>query len=96
MARYVLLLNWTEQGVRGAKETVKRAASARQLVEKAGGRVTDCVWTMGKYDLVLMVEAPDDEAMTATAIKLAALGNVHTNTMRAFGETEMEKILQKV
>jgi uncharacterized protein with GYD domain len=96
MARYVVLLNWTDQGIRAVKETVKRAASARQLVEKAGGRVTECVWTMGKYDLVLMIEAPDDETMTATAIKLGTLGNVHSNTMRAFNESEMEKILQKV
>jgi uncharacterized protein with GYD domain len=96
MARYVLLLNWTDQGIRAVKETVKRAASARQMVEKAGGRVTECVWTLGAFDLTLMVEASDDETMTAIAIKLATLGNVRTNTMRAFNESEMEKILQKV
>jgi uncharacterized protein with GYD domain len=96
MARYVLLLNWTEQGIRAVKETVKRAASARQLVEKMNGRVIECVWTLGTYDLMLLIEAPDDEAITALAIKLAALGNVRTNTLRAFNESEMEKILQKV
>ena len=78
------------------KETVKRAASARQLIEKMGGRVTECQWTLGPYDLVLMVEATDDETATAMSIKLAALGNVRTTTMRAFNESEMEKVLQKV
>lgn len=96
MARYVLLLNWTDQGIRAVKDTVKRAASARQLVEKMGGRVGESLWTLGAYDLVLTVEAPDDETATAMSIKLAALGNVRTTTLRAFNEAEMEKILQKV
>jgi uncharacterized protein with GYD domain len=96
MARYVLLLNWTDQGIRAVKDTVKRATSARQMVEKMGGRVNDSVWTLGAYDLVLSVEAPDDETITAMAIKLATLGNVRTTTLRAFNESEMEKILKKV
>jgi uncharacterized protein with GYD domain len=96
MARYVLLLNWTEQGIRGVKETVKRAASARQLAEKMGGRMIDCHWTLGAYDLLLTIEAADDESITAISMKIAGLGNVRTTTMRAFNETEMEKILQKV
>ncbi len=96
MAHYVLLLNWTDQGVKNAKETVKRAAQARQLVEKASGRVNQCYWTLGSHDLIITAEAPDDETITAISIKLAMLGNVKTQTMRAFTETEMEKILQKV
>jgi uncharacterized protein with GYD domain len=96
MARYVLLLNWTDEGIRNVKETVKRVGQARQLVEKASGKIGECLWTLGSYDLVLTAEAPDDEAMTAIAIKLSAMGNVKTTTMRAFNETEMEKILQKV
>jgi uncharacterized protein with GYD domain len=96
MSRYVLLLNWTDQGIRAAKETVKRAASARQMIEKMGGRVSECVWTLGNYDLVLIVEAPDDQTLTAMCVKLASLGNVRTTTLRAFSELEMEKILQKV
>jgi len=95
MPRYVLLLNWTDQGVKNAKETVKRAAAARQLFEKSKSRMIDCYWTLGSYDLVITAEAPDDETLTAIAIKLAALGNIKTTTMRAFNEAEMEKILQK-
>lgn len=96
MARYVLLLDWTAQGIRDVKETVKRAASARQAVEKAGGRMHECLWTLGQHDLVITAEAPDDETMTAIAVKLSSLGNVKTTTLRAFTESEMEKILQKV
>jgi uncharacterized protein with GYD domain len=96
MARYVLLLKWTEQGIKNVKDTVKRAEAAKAAFEKAKGRVTNCLWTLGPYDLVLNVEAPDDETVTAIAISLGKLGNVTTTTMRAFDEGEMGKILQKV
>jgi uncharacterized protein with GYD domain len=96
MAHYVLLLNWTDQGIRNVKETVKRAADARQLVERSAGKIGECFWTLGPYDLVLTAEAPDDETMTAISIKLGMLGNVKTTTMRAFGDAEMEKIIQRV
>ena len=96
MARYVVLLNWTDQGIKNAKDTVERAAAARQVWEKSNGKLIDCYWTLGGYDLVLIAEAPDDETATAVAIKIASLGNVKTTTLRAFGEAEMEKILQKV
>ena len=96
MARYFMLLNWTEQGVKNAKDTVTRAASARQLAEKIGARVTDCAWTLGQYDLILSAEAPDDETITAVGIALGKLGNVRTQTLRAFGDSEMQKILSKV
>ncbi len=96
MQRYVILLNWTEQGIKNAKDTVKRAAAARQVFEKSKSRMIDCYWTLGSYDLVITAEAPDDETLTALAIKLGALGNVKTTTLRAFNETEMEKILQKL
>ena len=96
MARYVLLLKWTEQGIKNVKDTVKRAEAAKAAWEKAKGRITSCVWTLGPYDLVLNAEAPDDETVTAIAISLAKLGNVTTTTMRAFDEGEMTKILQKV
>jgi uncharacterized protein with GYD domain len=96
MAQYVMLLNWTEQGVRAAKDTVKRAASARQAFEKAGCRMREIYWTLGNYDLVITADAPSDEAITALGLQLGALGNVRTTTLRAFGESEMEQILKKV
>ena len=96
MARYIMLLNWTEQGLRGAKDSVKRAASARQAFEKAGAHIRDAVWTIGPYDLVLSCDAPSDEVISALSIQLGQLGNVRTTTMRAFDEKEMEQIAKKV
>jgi uncharacterized protein with GYD domain len=96
MARYVVLLNWTEQGVKNYKDTISRANAARQAFEKKGARITDFVWTLGPYDLVLMAEAPDDETITALSIGVSSLGNVKTLTMRAFDEADMRKVLQKV
>ena len=96
MARYFVLLNWTDQGIKNVKETVNRGAAARQLFEKGGGRLIDVAWTMGQYDLVLVAEAPDDETMIGINLSLGKLGNVRTTTLRAFGESDMQKILQKV
>ena len=96
MAQYVLLTNWTDQGVRSAKDTVKRVAAARQAFEKAGARIKDFYWTLGQYDCVVTVEAPSDEVMTALGLQLGMLGNVRTTTLRAFDEREMEQIIKKV
>ncbi len=96
MARYVVLVNWTDQGVKNAKETVSRLAAARQVWEKFGGRITDAVWTIGQHDMVLSAEAPDDETMAAIGLAIARLGNIRTTTLRAFGEAEMQRILQKI
>lgn len=96
MARYIMLLNWTEQGVKNAKDSVKRAAAARQAFEKAGAHIRDAVWTVGPYDLVLSCDAPSDEVISALGIQLGMLGNVRTTTMRAFEEKEMEQIFKKV
>jgi uncharacterized protein with GYD domain len=96
MARYVLLLNWTAQGIQNVAQTVDRAAAARTLFEKSKAKLTSVVWTLGPYDLVIQAEAPDDETITAVSVALAKLGNVTTTTLRAFDEAEMRKILQKV
>jgi uncharacterized protein with GYD domain len=89
-----MLLDWTEQGVRGARDTIKRAAAARQAFEKAGAKITQAYWTMGKHDLVLIAEAPGDETIAALGLQLGMLGNVRSTTMRAFDEKEMEKVLK--
>ena len=96
MAMYVSLLQFTDQGIRNIKDTVKRAAAATAEAEKMGAKITDAFWTMGAYDLVLLFDAPNDETMTAITLKLASLGNVKTQTMRAFRKEEMERILAKV
>src|SRR5207237_8556873 len=96
MAMYVSLLQFTEQGIRNVKDTVKRAAAATAEAEKMGAKVTDSFWTMGAYDVVLLLEAPNDETVSAFSLKLGALGNVMSQTMRAFSRKEMEGILAKV
>ena len=96
MAMYVSLLQFTEQGIRNVKDTIKRAAAATAEAEKMGVKVTDSFWTMGAYDVVLLLDAPNDETVSAFSLKLGARGNVKSQTMRAFSRKEMESILAKV
>jgi len=93
---YVSLLQFSEQGIRNVKDTIKRATAATAEAEKMGVKVTESFWTMGAYDVVLLLEAPNDETVSAFSLKLGALGNVKSQTMRAFSRKEMEGILAKV
>lgn len=93
MATFVSLVNWTDQGIRNFKDTPKRADAFAQLVQKHGGSVKGIWWTLGEYDIVVITEAPDDETYTAVALELASLGNVRTQTLRAFDRSEVERII---
>lgn len=95
MATYITLLNWTEQGVRAYKDTAKRSEDFSAALSKLGARLVDIYWTVGPYDLVCIVEAPDDETATAASLQLSGAGNVRTTTLRAFGREEMGRILAK-
>jgi uncharacterized protein with GYD domain len=94
MARYVSLINWTDQGIRHAKDTINRANAARQAFQAEGVHLIDVYWTVGPYDIVVIFEAPDEETATRAALALGMQGNVRTTTMRAFGEQEMGRIIQ--
>lgn len=96
MAMYISLLQFTDRGIGSVKETTKRAQAATAEAEKMGVKVTNSLWTMGAYDVVLLLDAPDDEAVSAFSLKLGSLGNVKSHTMRAFRREEMEKILAKI
>ncbi len=96
MAKYVSLLQFTDQGIRNVKDSIKRAVAATAEAEKMGAKVTDAFWTMGAYDVVLLLDAPDDETVSAFSLKIGSLGNVKSQTMRAFRREEMESILAKV
>ena len=96
MVRYALLVNWTEKGIADFKATVDRVGKARTGAAKMGGRVLDIVWTIGPYDLVVMVEFPDDESFAAWSLQLGSAGNIRTTSMRAFGEQEMTAILGRI
>ena len=94
MSAYVSLVNFTDQGIRAAKDTVNRARAVAQAAEAAGGRFIGVWWLLGAYDLVVIFEAPDDEAATRLLLATGMQGNVRTMTMRAFSEEEMERIVQ--
>ena len=96
MAKYVSLLQFTDQGIRNVRDSIKRAAVATAEAEKMGAKVTDAFWTMGAYDVVLLLDAPDDETISAFSLKVGSLGNVKSQTMRAFRREEMESILAKI
>lgn len=93
MARYVVLMDWTDQGVRNAKDTVDRAAQSRAAFEPLGVIIESLYWTLGDHDLVGIANAPDDAAMAAAMLKLAVAGNLRSKTLRAFDESEMQSIL---
>lgn len=94
MARYISLLNWTDQGIRSVKDTVTRANAAAKAFQAGGGKLIDRYWTLGQHDVVVIFEAPDDETATRLALALGMKGNVRSSTMRAFGEQEMARIVQ--
>lgn len=93
MASYVVLINWTDQGIRSAKDTLNRAQAFRELAQSMDAKVGSIQWTIGPYDIVSTVEAPDDETMTRLTLAVGIQGNARTQTLRAFGEADMKKIL---
>ena len=95
MPTYVSLINWTEKGVAGFKDTLDRAEAGKQLAGKFGASLKEIYWTLGPYDIVTVNEAPDDESATAFALALSSQGNVRTTTMRAFSADDMKGIIAK-
>ena len=94
MATYIVLGQFTDQGIRKVEATSERAA--KELAEKFGVNVREVFWTIGHYDLALIVEAPDDETMMALGMSFGKLGNVRTETLRAFPQAEIGQILKRV
>jgi uncharacterized protein with GYD domain len=95
MPIYVSLGNWIDQGTKDFGGAVQRANGFRALVEQAGGRVRELVWTMGEYDFIIVAEAPDDETVSTLVLRVAAAGNVRTKTMRAFDADQMSDIIAR-
>jgi uncharacterized protein with GYD domain len=96
MATYIVLGRFSDQGIRAVKDTTKRADAAKELARKLGATMKDVYWTIGQYDVVALVEAPDDATITAFGLNTGKAGNLRTETLRAFTQTEMEAILGKV
>ncbi len=96
MPTYVVLMNWTDQGVRTARDTVRRREQADALAEKYGARIEEAYWTVGPYDIVAIIEAPDDETATAFLLELGSRGNIRTTTLRAYDREEMSRIIERL
>jgi uncharacterized protein with GYD domain len=95
MARFITTIKMTSQGLTNIQDTCERADAFKAAAKKRGCKVTDIFWTMGVFDGVLIFEAPDDLTASALLLQLESLGNVHTQTARAFTAAEMETILKK-
>jgi len=96
MPYYIMLVNWTDQGIRNIKDSPKRAAAARAAVEKAGGKWLGFYYTFGQYDMVLITEGLNDETVLSVGLAIASQGSVRTTTLKAFPEAEAAKIIEKL
>lgn len=93
MPTYVSLVRFTDQGIRNVKDARERIAAVEKLLDQVGARLTELYLTMGRYDYVGVMEAPDDETATKAALALGSLGNVRTETLRAYSRPEIAKII---
>ena len=96
MPTHIILAHFTEQGVRNIKDSPKREEAFRKVCEKLGARVKDVYRTMGRYDVAAIVDAPDELTMNAILYSLGSLGNVRTETLRAFTRQETDQALAKM
>ncbi|OKO88749.1 GYD family protein [Bradyrhizobium sp. NAS80.1] len=96
MVTYVVLGKFTDQGVRNVKDSPKRADAFKEMAKTFGVTVKEIVWTQGRYDVVTVLEAPDETAAMSLSLSLSALGNVRTETLRAFSAADMTEIVGKM
>lgn len=96
MASYVVLLKWTSQGVAAVKDSPSRLDAGRKAFKKFGVKIKDTYLTMGRYDLVCVVEAEDDESFARAMLTLGSQGNVQTETLKAFSEADYRKIIDSI
>ena len=96
MVAYVVLAKFTDQGIRAAKDSPKRADAFKAMAKTFDVTVKELLWTQGRYDVVTIVEAPDEMSAMALSLSLGALGNVRTETLRAFSAADMTTIVGKM
>jgi uncharacterized protein with GYD domain len=96
MPTYILLGKYTEQGIRNIKQGPQRVDAARQAIEAAGGKMVGFYLTLGQYDFVSVLEAPDDVVYTSAILSIASGGNISTQTMKAFPEDEYRRVISGV
>jgi uncharacterized protein with GYD domain len=93
MPSYLILANWTDQGIKNVKQVPQRLAAAKKAAEAAGGGVVFYYMTMGQYDFAALVELPNDEAAAKMGLAAGMQGNARTTTLKAFTEDETQKII---
>jgi uncharacterized protein with GYD domain len=96
MATFIILASFTEQGIRNVKDTLKRTEAFKEAAGKFGVSVKETYWTLGQFDMLAAVEGPDDASVTALTLAMSVMGNVRTQTLRAFEAEEMQLILDKM
>jgi len=96
MPTYIMLSNWTDQGIRHVKDSPDRLDAARQLCRQHGAEITAFYMTMGAYDMVIIIDAPNDDAFARLAISIAKGGNIRTTTLKAFDEGQYRKIIGSI
>lgn len=96
MANYVVLANFTDQGMRTIKDTVGRSDTVREAAKRYGCTMKEIFWVQGQYDIVTLVEGDDEQALSAFGLWLASQGNVKLQTLRAFTRDEMSEIVKKM
>ena len=94
MSHYILLINWTEQGISKIKESPDRYNSFKTSLEKAGGKMVGCYFPFGEYDIIIIIEAPNDETVMSLVLKVGSAGNIRTKTLKAFDAEEEMKIIR--
>jgi uncharacterized protein with GYD domain len=93
MSKYILLLNWTEQGAKSVKESANRYDAAKEAAKKVGATLEAIYLTFGQYDLVAVLDAPSDEAVATFNLRLSSAGNIRGVTLKAFPEADYRKII---
>jgi uncharacterized protein with GYD domain len=93
MVTAVMLLNWTEHGIKNVKESPKRLDGVKKLAKVMGGEVKSVYMTLGVYDLVLIVDMPNNDKLASFGLKLGSLGNVRSTTLKAFPEDDYRRII---
>jgi uncharacterized protein with GYD domain len=96
MPTYISLLRWTQQGAANVKDSPKRLDAGREAFKKLGVQIKDTYLTMGRYDLVCVIEGPDDESVAKALLSLGAQGNIQTETLKAWPESEYRKITSSI
>ncbi|MGZ4914503.1 MAG: GYD domain-containing protein [Halobacteriota archaeon] len=90
---YILLVKWTQAGIVKAKDIPQRLERSRNVIKSVGGELKEIYFTFGRYDMIVTVEAPSDEAIGKATLAIAGAGAVTIETLKAFSEAEMSNIL---